>query len=230
MIKRPRWVRLGVLLAMLSLATVLSGAASGGAAKTTGRGIDQGLLRQLIASAEGSVQVSREDATSRVAFLRAGQNGDLLDDDSSSSSKATRFVDRYGALFGATGESSLRKVSTVTDAVGATHVRYEQFYKGVPVWGGELIAHLDGSGALTAVNGTAVPNLAVNVRPRLSAARAVSRAIAEVVAGCTDRCTDGRSDAPLADAAARVRRRCTSTAWVSSGTSAAPTSSSTRSR
>jgi Zn-dependent metalloprotease len=180
--KRPRWARLGVLFAMLSLATVMSGAASGGATKSNGRGLDQELLRQLIAAAEGSVQVSREDATTMAAFIRAGQNGDLLDDNLSASSKAARFFDRYGALFGAGDESSLQKSSTFKDGDGGTHIRYEQFYKGVPVWGGELIAHLDGHLNLTAVNGTAVPNIAVNVKPRLSEARAVSRAIATVVA------------------------------------------------
>jgi Zn-dependent metalloprotease len=170
----------------------MSGAASGGKASSSGRGIDQGLLRQLIAQADGSVQVSREDATARAAFIRAGLNGDLIGADLSASGKAARFFDRFGALFGVGDESSLRKTATTTDQFGGTHVRYRQYYRGIPVWGGELIAHLDRGGALTSVNGTAVPDIAVNVTPRLSAAGAVKRAVAAVVADPPTSAQNGR--------------------------------------
>ena len=63
------------------------------------------------------------------------------------------------------------------------------------MFGGEIKAHLDAAGNLTAVNGVAVPDIAVNTSARLSAADAAAPAIAEVVA---DPPTDDSTGAKLA--------------------------------
>src|SRR5262245_19962960 len=44
-----------------------------------------------------------------------------------------------------TGELSLRKVSKDTLLEGREHQRFDQVYKGVPVFGGELVRQLDGA-------------------------------------------------------------------------------------
>jgi len=65
------------------------------------------------------------------------------------------------------------KVERVSkDMLQKTHIRLRQQYKGVPVYGGELITHFDSTGALVCVNGTVVPNIDMNVTPKVSEAKA----------------------------------------------------------
>ena len=52
----------------------------------------------------------------------------------------------------------------------------------MPVFAGELKAHVDREGDLTSVNGFAAPDLALDVTPRLSKAEASSKALAAVKA------------------------------------------------
>ena len=59
---------------------------------------------------------------------------------------------------------------------------YTQEYKGVPVFGSLLRAHVDKDGDLTSVNGFAAPDLNLSVDPRLSAKDAGDRAVASVTA------------------------------------------------
>lgn len=68
-------------------------------------------------------------------------------------------------------EFTVSKVNT--DAQGITHVRLQQVFRGVPVYGGEMIAHAK-NGAFDLLNGRyyPTPNLE-NVTPAVDAARAV---------------------------------------------------------
>lgn len=63
------------------------------------------------------------------------------------------FLRKYGAVFGIKDAARELAVRSVTpDALGMTHVRYDQKHKGLPVFGRQLVVHLD-RGAVTAVNG-----------------------------------------------------------------------------
>ncbi len=138
---------------------------------------DRSLADRLRDNARGSVRLSKESSTRRVGFVSAGRNGDLLPSSSArATDKARAFVDRYGPLLGATDPSQLKQVGHDTDRYGTT-VTYVQRYRGVPVFGAMVRAHLDRSGDLTAVNGTAVPSINVSVTPTLSAARAGRMAV-----------------------------------------------------
>jgi Zn-dependent metalloprotease len=180
-----RFARRGVLLVLLGLVTgAISASASGGAMKASKNGLDPVLVQKLRNDARGSVALSTEPATKYVGFVRAGRNGDLLPaaGRASAKAKADRFLREYGGLLGAGSESSLVETTSTKDSLGATHVTYQQYYKGVPVWAGTVKAHIDAKGNLTAVNGVAVPDISLNTNPRLSAAEAGARAIAAVVA------------------------------------------------
>lgn len=75
------------------------------------------------------------------------------------------YARRFGLREPAT---ELRLVRAETDALGQQHVRYEQVYGGVPVWGRELTAHVAG-GRLVVVNGaTAALPAGLETRPALS--------------------------------------------------------------
>jgi Zn-dependent metalloprotease len=184
-----------VLAALLCLAFGISGSASG-SAKRSAKGIDPALAKQLRDEARGSVSISEKKATKAAGFVGAGLNGDLLPSDKSGSpsGKANGFFKKYGALVGATGETQLVQTSARDDGLGGTSLRYDQLYNGVPVWGAQLVARLDGANNLTAVAGIAVPDLNLSTTPGLSAGAAGTAAIEAVV-----------SDPPTSESGAKAQ-------------------------
>lgn len=69
---------------------------------------------------------------------------------------------------------NLRLVNTKTDALNATHARYQQMKNGLPVVGGDLILHLDDAGALYAVSGGARDGVELTATPKIADAFAES--------------------------------------------------------
>jgi thermolysin len=57
----------------------------------------------------------------------------------------------------------------VSDRSGSTHVKYQQIYKDIPVFGSELIVHLDADNVVKGTNGKFTEGLAINVKPTISA-------------------------------------------------------------
>ncbi|HET6547788.1 MAG TPA: M4 family metallopeptidase [Solirubrobacter sp.] len=144
-------------------------------------------MHRLEARAQGSVEVSTKAGTGFAGFVKAGRNGDLLPSSAAApNAKAADFLGRYEGLLGVGGASVLAPVSSAVDERGATHITYEQVYRGVPVFGAEVKAHVDPAGNLTAVNGAAVPDIDLSVTPRLSPAEAAARAVAAVAANPLD--------------------------------------------
>ena len=75
----------------------------------------------------------------------------------------------------ATAELSLLGVDS--DDLSTTHVRLNQVINGIPVFGGQLVAHLDGAGSVTDINGEFYAAArSVNLKPAISAADAVAAA------------------------------------------------------
>lgn len=171
-------------LAGLVLVAGIGGATGAPAQSKSGAALSPDLAKRLIESARGSVAISTNESTNHAGFVRVGLNGDLRPGDASGSpdDKALGFLREYGSLLGAdSAQTELVRRSSAKDAQGDTHITYTQLYKGVPVFGGIVKAHLDSDNNLTAVNGVAVPEIDVNTTPRLSAEQAAARAIAAVV-------------------------------------------------
>ncbi len=179
--RRVTWALAGLTLLALTLGL---GSASGGATAKGPKNLDQALLQKLKETARGSVAVSTKKGTKFVAFLGAGRNGDLYPKGGASKeAKAREFVREFGPLLGASGaDADLVQTDSTTDALGSTHLTYEQRHNGLPVFGGVVKAHLDDAGNLTSVNGTVVPDIEVDTSPRLDASAAAARAIAAVAA------------------------------------------------
>ncbi|MCC7353451.1 MAG: peptidase M4 family protein [Anaerolineae bacterium] len=94
---------------------------------------------------------------------------------------ARAFFSAYRGLYGLRDpDSELRKRASETDDLGITHLRFDQYYQGVPVWGGQLVAHVTGDGRLQAVNGEYYAGIALDTKPTLSFAEAQKRALADV--------------------------------------------------
>lgn len=76
--------------------------------------------------------------------------------------------------FGLDENSSFQMQNLQQDALGQTHVRFQQFYHGIRIWGGEVITH-------TQANRTALPpttmlkqDIQVDIKPKLSSADALA--------------------------------------------------------
>jgi len=70
-----------------------------------------------------------------------------------------------------------------TDGLGMTHLRLDQVYRGVPVFGRQLAVHFSPEGRITAINGSYYPGLDLSVEPQLTAGEAVANARAAAGAG-----------------------------------------------
>jgi len=77
---------------------------------------------------------------------------------------------KIGALVGR-GELRVRDTMEDTMLAGRTHTRLEQLYKGVPVWGGEIVRQDDAAGTLT-VFGNLYEGIELETRPAVSQAAA----------------------------------------------------------
>lgn len=142
---------------------------------------NRSLVQRMKSDADGSVTFSQEKATGKVGFVRARQGGDLLEGATAKGpAKARAYLDKYAVAFGARPAELVQ--SGLSTSKSGTSVTYTQSYKGVPVFGSMIRAHLDAQGDLTSVNGFAAPDLNLSVKPTLSAAAAQARAVAAVVA------------------------------------------------
>jgi Zn-dependent metalloprotease len=152
-------------------------------AEPAGSGNDVSAMK---AQASGDAAVSRESATGRVGFIRVkGRSGDLLPEQaastaSSAAAKATTYVEKYAASFGAR-RGELERTAVQRNKFGWT-VTYQQSYRGVPVFGGVLKANVDSDGDLTSVNGFAAPGLDLDVTPAHGEQAAAQRAVRYVKA------------------------------------------------
>ena len=173
-------VALALLGAGLSAVPGLQTIAAGTPAPTP----DASLVQQMRGEAEGPVAVSADRATGEVGFIRARHDGgDLLpgvtgDSSGAAVSKASTYLDEYGAAFGAR-DGQLSQTGVQSYRYGWI-VRFRQTYQGLPVFGAELKANIDREGNLTAVSGFAAPDLDLSTTPRFSQEQAAERAVATV--------------------------------------------------
>ncbi len=147
------------------------------------------VVQKMKDGARGSVATSRDAATGKVDFVRAGLNGDLMPAASGSTrtaaaAKADKYLTEFGSAFGA-ARGELQRESIQANDLGWT-VNYTQSYEGVPVFGSLLRAHVDQDGSLTSVNGYAAPDIALETEAARSPQSAAARAIAFVKSSPSD--------------------------------------------
>ncbi|OJH38687.1 M4 family metallopeptidase [Cystobacter ferrugineus] len=80
------------------------------------------------------------------------------------------------------GERNEFRMSSVqTDGFGLTHTRFQQMHEGLPVWGAQVITHLDSSGrGLTVTKDSVHPHIRVSTKPVVDSASAAALALLEV--------------------------------------------------
>ena len=83
------------------------------------------------------------------------------------------------------GVSDELRVTRVTvDGLSMAHVHVQQFHRGIPVFGGEAIAHLTPQGEPLTTTDALLRDITVDTSPRLTAAEAVASAASAV--DCAD--------------------------------------------
>jgi len=144
-------------------------------------------------------QVSR--VTGNNNFVKAPAGSVLVSADASATpeSRALGFLATNGALVGLSNAerealgagnlpeagSNLQIARSQTDALGQTHVRLDQFYRGLKVFGAQLVVHMSGDG-ITAVNGDFVSDLAMSTVPALNQETAGETALVTARKGAPD--------------------------------------------
>jgi bacillolysin/thermolysin/neutral peptidase B len=95
---------------------------------------------------------------------------------------ARGFLDQNRALFGlrsAADELSLLRVEPDL-RLGFQHIRLAQSYRGLPVFGRQLVVHLDGDEQIVAVNGQFTPAVELPTEPAISPEQALDVALANL--------------------------------------------------
>ncbi len=140
-------------------------------------------LARLQSVAAAPLVSSVSTKTGNYDFVRGQGKAVLLRDDASAKpeARALAFLANHGGLVGlnqneraalnaggapAAG-SDLQVARTERDDLGMSHVRLNQFYQGLRVFGAQLVVHMNDEG-ITAVNGDFVPEVSLEVRPALS--------------------------------------------------------------
>ena len=174
--------RLRLPLVLLTLFVIASPA---GAAAPPQYAAQRSALAALQTRTASALNVHRSAATGTIDFLAAAdprvrlaytpspsQRGNLV-------ATAYGFLNQYRALFGLRDSRQELKLTRVeADAqLNYGHVRLGQVYRGIPVFGKQIIVHLDAQQHIVAVNGHIEPAIDVPTEPTISAAQAEDVAI-----------------------------------------------------
>lgn len=127
-------------------------------------------LAALHAASNGQALVTIHPATGVARFVRIPPGAvQAATIEATLAEQANHFLAEFGGAFGLQDpDQELRLLAVKTDPLGATRFIYEQVYQGVPVFAGELRIHFDATGQLVAANGVIIPDLALNLAPKLA--------------------------------------------------------------
>jgi Zn-dependent metalloprotease len=168
----------------------------------TGSQAREEALRRLRAAHGSAVQVSEHKSTGAARFIRVlpgsarGLGSGPATTARDKEQQSTAFFRAYGALVGISDPLSLRLASSMIDALGETHLTWQQFHGTVPVFAGTIKTHFDRSHQLKAVTGTAIPDILVDTTPSWTSERAAVVGRAAVIAdrGDSDALWIGRTE------------------------------------
>jgi Zn-dependent metalloprotease len=159
------------------------------------------LIASLRAQTGDGLRIAYHAETGKLRFIGAGDGQPLrqpaaLAPGATPEQAARQFLAAYGALFGLGDQAQELTVMRAAAERGAAFVRFQQRYQGIPILGGELIVNLDQQRDVRSVSGELLPNLRLNVTPRISAAAARDRALAAIAKYYGGATADLRASAP----------------------------------
>jgi cysteine-rich repeat protein len=143
-------------------------------------------VQKLMADTQGKAKIRVDKESGEAKFVRLPANSlpssMITNKAAKAEERAKAFVAEYGNAFGADKpDTDLKIAGKKRDGHGGEHAILKQTYEDIPVFGGELRAHFDEGGDLTAVNGTFVSGIKIETTPGLTAEQAAGRAIRAIV-------------------------------------------------
>lgn len=178
------------LLAPLVLLAALAAALPAGAAPpraTNAAAARAAALSALRARTGGALSIHWNAATGAADFLAGSGPQARLSDAAtpgrgSPEAIARSFLASYGALFGVANPAEELALTRIEPdlQLGYSHVRLGQVYRGLPVFGRQLIVHLDAEQRVVAVNGQFLPAIDIPSEPHVGAAQAEQAAVAGI--------------------------------------------------
>jgi len=115
------------------------------------------------------MRVNINSKTNKLTFLTGGGTNLPLTRKVAKNSKSVfiQIINDYGKYFGMTQRDvSFNKDNT--DDLGMHHVQYDQKFSGVPVFGTSVIAHLGKDFSVKSLNAKVVPNVSLDVKPKIA--------------------------------------------------------------
>jgi len=133
-------------------------------------------IRVLCATAAAFVAlVTTGDATAQHALASPEVLKKLKAAESDRVAMALQHLDAMRASLGLDSAHKFIARSTHTDEFGHTHTRFQQHYRGLKVWGGEAITHLDASGNAHPLTDALRRNVKVDTESKIGAVDALDR-------------------------------------------------------
>ncbi|MGC1376947.1 MAG: M4 family metallopeptidase [Anaerolineales bacterium] len=166
--KTRTWLQ-GISSLFLAMTLILSIAQPGLAASTSAQPVDGNAVYD---PATGALAFIGSEPGRAMASLLANPSA------ASPASNATAFTSTYASQMGlkdVSAELTLTKAST--EPGGRSTVRYQQTYRGIPVFGGDVIVNTNAQGAMLSLTAKTSPNLKVDITPTLTAEQAIATAI-----------------------------------------------------
>jgi Zn-dependent metalloprotease len=91
---------------------------------------------------------------------------------------SSQFIAEYGSYFGLSNPSEETKlVGERKDDLAISHFWYDQKYKGIPVFAGQMAVHVKDNLSVSSANGIVVSDINVDTNPTISKEKAVEKAI-----------------------------------------------------
>ncbi|MBI5962418.1 MAG: M4 family metallopeptidase [Chloroflexi bacterium] len=129
--------------------------------------------------------IAYHDLTGMIRYMgspadnRPIQESTALQQKQSSEEVARSFLSVYGEGFGVSNAYTDLSVmrETQSDVNGASTVRFQQTYRGIPILAGEMIVHMDARKNVLSASGEMLPNIQLDVTPSIDEATAIQTAL-----------------------------------------------------
>lgn len=181
-LQRLRWllVLLGFFSFVMIVGSTFARSSEGGA---------HGAFAQLQARAANSLDVHWNETIDVPDFLAGRTAADRIPYTPSAAERgnpvaiARGFLDENRALFKLTSTADNFQLLRVEadKQLGYAHVRMSQTYKGIPVWGKQLVVHIDKGDQIVAINGHYLPDINVPTKASISQADAERVALKDLL-------------------------------------------------
>jgi bacillolysin len=123
---------------------------------------------RLGAASSVRVAVYRHPTTRKTYFVTGRVPVETFSNAATVAGRGADFWRSYGAAFGVRSyDDELALRSAATDGYGVTHLRYDQRYQGLPVFGRQLLLHIR-DGEVLAANGRFASDIGVTTSPHVS--------------------------------------------------------------